>query len=177
MPEITAKTIMTSDIVSVRTDTPVTELAGLMAGKRLRAVPVFDPQDQLVGVVTEEDLVHQDARVHYPTFFHFLEGYIMLPGSMKKFENDLKKAVGATAEEVMDTSYPVAGLDSDISEIATRMVEKDYEYVLVVDDGVLQGIITRTDVVRALAQGEPAQGEPAPGEPEDEKPAEGGPAD
>ncbi len=156
MAEITAKTIMTSDIVSVRTDTPVTEVARLMADNRLRAVPVFDEQDVLVGVVSEEDLVHQDARVHYPTFFHFLEGYIMLPGSLKKFESELKKAVGATAGEVMDTSYPTASPDSDISEIATSMVDKDYEYVLVVSDGALQGIITRADVVRALAQGGPA---------------------
>ena len=97
MTSITARTIMSTNIFSARTDTPVSELAGLMAENRLRAVPIFDEQEQLIGVVTEEDLVHQDARVHYPTFFHFLEGYIMLPGSLKKFENELQKAVGATA--------------------------------------------------------------------------------
>jgi CBS domain-containing protein len=152
MTSITARTIMSTNIFSARTDTPVSELAGLMAENRLRAVPIFDEQEQLIGVVTEEDLVHQDARVHYPTFFHFLEGYIMLPGSLKKFENELQKAVGATAGEVMDTRYPTAGPDSDINEIATRMVEKDHEYILVVDDGTLIGVITRADIVRALAK-------------------------
>lgn len=152
MTSITASTIMSSNIISARTDTPVSELAGLMAENRLRAVPIFDEQEQLVGVVSEEDLVHQDARVHYPTFFHFLEGYIMLPGSLKKFESELQKAVGATAGEVMDTKYPTTGPDSDIGEIATRMVEKDHEYILVVDDGTLTGVITRADIVRALAR-------------------------
>ena len=40
----------------------------------------------------------------------------------------------------MDTKYPTAGPDSDINEIATRMVEKDHEYILVVDDGTLIGV-------------------------------------
>ncbi len=152
MPSVTARNIMTSDIISARTDTPVSEIAGLMADNRLRVVPIFDEQDQLVGVVSEEDLVHQDARVHYPTFFHFLEGYIMLPGSTKKFESELKKAVGATAGEVMDTTFPTTGLDSDITEIASILVDKDYEYILVVDEGSLVGLITRADIVRALAR-------------------------
>jgi CBS-domain-containing membrane protein len=152
MDSVTARDIMSPDIISARTDTPVSELARLMADNRLRAVPIFDQQDQLVGVVSEEDLVHQDARVHYPTFFHFLEGYIMLPGSMKKFESDLQKAVGATAEEVMDTKYPTARPSSDITEIATILVDKDYEYILVVDGGTLAGLITRADIVRALAR-------------------------
>lgn len=152
MPSVTARNIMSSEIISAKTDTPISEVARLMADNRLRAVPIFDEQDQLVGVVSEEDLVHQDARVHYPTFFHFLESYIMLPGSMKKFESDLKKAVGATAGEVMDTTYPTTEPDSDISEIASILVDKDYEYILVVEEGALTGVITRADIVRALAR-------------------------
>jgi len=68
MPSVTASNIMTSDIISAKTDTPVSEIAGLMADNRLRVVPIFDEQDQLVGVVSEEDLVHQDARVHAGLF-------------------------------------------------------------------------------------------------------------
>lgn len=154
---ITAKDIMSTEIISVKLDTPVKEMARIMAEKRVRCLPVFDDENRLMGVVTEEDLVHQDARVHFPTFFHFLESYIVLPTSLKKFEEDLKKAVGSRAEEVMDTNYPTVYPHSILSEIASRMVEKDLEYVLVVDEGELVGIITRADVVRTLAEGEEAR--------------------
>ncbi len=153
MGEKKASSVMSRHVVSVSPDTPVREVARMMAEKRLRAVPVLDKEGNLLGVVSEKDLVHQDARVHFPTFFHFLEGYIMLPGSLKRFEKELRQAVGATAGEVMDTDYPVIDPDGDLSEVATCMVEKDCEFLLVMREKELLGIITRADLVRFLAEG------------------------
>lgn len=155
MAETRAEEVMTREVITVKPDTPVREVASLMAEKRLRAVPVVDEGGRLLGVVSEEDLVHQDARVHFPTFFHLLEGYIMLPGSLKRFEKELRQAVGATAGEVMDTEFPVVSPDSDLTQVATCMVEKDCDYLLVMRGEELLGIITRADLVRFLAvQGE-----------------------
>ncbi len=151
MAEVRASDAMTREVVTVRPNTPVKELASLMAERRLRAVPVVDEGGRLLGVVSEEGLVHQDARVHFPTFFHLLESYIMLPGSLKRFEKELRQAAGATAEEVMDTDFPVVAPDSDLSQVATCMVERDCDYLLVMRGGELLGIITRADLVRFLA--------------------------
>ncbi len=148
-----AREVMTREVVTVKPQTPVREVASLMAERKLRAVPVMDEDGRLLGVVSEEDLVHQDARVHFPTFFHFLEGYIMLPGSLKRFEKELRQAVGATAEEVMDREFSAVDPDSDIAEAASCMIEKDCDYLLVMREGELKGIISRADLVRYLAGG------------------------
>lgn len=152
MVEAKAEEVMTPEVITVKPDTPVREVATLMVEKRLRAVPVVDEGGRLLGVVSEEDLIHQDARVHFPTFFHLLEGYIMLPGSLKRFEKELRQAMGATAEEVMDTDFPVVDPNSDLSQVATCMVEKDCDYLLVMREEELLGMITRADLVRFLAK-------------------------
>ncbi len=145
--------IMSTDLVKVGPDMEVRELAKLMVEKHIRCIPVEDSEGRFLGLVTEEDLVHQDARIHFPTFFHFLESYIMLPGSFNRFERDLKKAVGAKASEVMDEKPVKVTPDTDIEFVATQMADHDVEYVLVMEDEKLTGIVTRTDILRAIASG------------------------
>lgn len=148
--------IMSTDVVKAGPDTEVRELARLMVEKRIGCIPIEDAQGKLLGLVTEGDLVHQDARIHFPTFFHFLESYIMLPGSFNRFEQDLKKAVGAEASEVMNLKPVKIPPDTDIEYVATLMVDHDVEYVLVVEGEKLAGIVTRTDILKAIAAGRAA---------------------
>ena len=146
-----ARDIMSRDVITVGLEATVKEMAQAMVENRIRCLPVVDEEGRVLGVVDEEDLVHQDARVHFPTFIHFLESYIMLPTSIKRFEKELRQAVGAKAAEVMESDFhAVSPLDS-VEEVATLMVEKDLEYVLVLEEGRLQGVITRADILRTLA--------------------------
>ena len=145
--------IMSKDLVTQGPETEVRELAGLMVEKRLRCIPIEDAEGNLLGIVTEDDLVHQDARIHFPTFFHFLESYIMLPGSFNRFERDLKKAVAAKASEVMNLKPVKVPPDTEIEYVATLMADHDVEYVLVMEGDKLSGIVTRTDILKAIAKG------------------------
>ena len=148
-----ARDIMSREVVTVGPDATVREMAQTMVERRIRCLPVVDGEGRVLGVVDEEDLVHQDARVHFPTFIHFLESYIMLPTSLKRFEKELRQAVGARAAEVMERDFhTVSPLDS-VEEVATLMVEKDLEYVLVLEGERLLGVITRADILRTLAGG------------------------
>ncbi len=145
--------IMSGEVITVGLEATVKEMAQMMVENRIRCLPVVDEEGRVLGVVDEEDLVHQDARVHFPTFIHFLESYIMLPTSLKRFEKELRQAVGATAGEVMEKDFQaVSPLDS-VEKTATLMVEKDLEYVLVLEDERLQGVVTRSDILRTLAGG------------------------
>ncbi len=144
---------MSGEVITVGLEATVKEMAQMMVENRIRCLPVVDEEGRVLGVVDEEDLVHQDARVHFPTFIHFLESYIMLPTSLKRFEKELRQAVGATAGEVMEKDFQaVSPLDS-VEKTATLMVEKDLEYVLVLEDERLQGVVTRSDILRTLAGG------------------------
>ncbi|MGQ9475601.1 MAG: CBS domain-containing protein [Actinomycetota bacterium] len=73
-----AREIMNASPITVGSDTSVREMAGIMVENRIRCLPV-EEEGKLLGVVDEEDLVHRDARVHFPTFIHFLESYIFQP--------------------------------------------------------------------------------------------------
>jgi CBS domain-containing protein len=144
---------MSTDLVKQGPDTEVRELARLMVEKRISCIPIEDAEGNLLGLVTEDDLVHQDARIHFPTFFHFLESYIMLPGSFNRFERDFKKAVAAKASEVMNLKPVKVPPDTEIEYLATLTADHDVEYVLVVEGEKLSGIVTRTDILKAIAGG------------------------
>ncbi len=148
-----AREIMSPDPMTVGPEASVTEMAAIMVENRIRCLPVVDEEGRLLGVVDEEDLVHQDARVHFPTFIHFLESYIFLPSSLKRFEKELRQAVGYKAREVMEENIPMVGPLQSVEEVATLMLERDLEYVLVVEEGRLLGVITRGDILRTIAGG------------------------
>jgi CBS domain-containing protein len=100
-------------------------MAQIMVENRSRCLPVVDEAEKIIGVVDEEDLVHQDAKIHFPTFIHFLESYIMLPSSLNRFERELRQAVGSTARDVMEKEYHAVDPLDSVEEVATLMVDKD----------------------------------------------------
>jgi prepilin signal peptidase PulO-like enzyme (type II secretory pathway) len=108
-----------------------------MLDNRIRCLPVVDDDGKVLGVVDEEDLVHQDAKIKFPSFIHFLDSYIMLPSSLNRFQKELRQAVGAVAHDVMEEEYEAVALTDSVEEVATLMVKKDLEYVLVVEGGKL----------------------------------------
>lgn len=151
MADKTARDIMTSDLVTVQGDMSVTDAAHLMAEKRIGALPVVDAQGGLVGLVTEGDLIMQDVKVHFPTYLHLLGGFIFYPGSTERFENELKKAVGATVEDVMTAEPLTVQADAVVEDVATLMADRDVSRLPVLEGTRLVGIVSKGDIVRMLA--------------------------
>lgn len=145
--------IMSPDPLTVDPDVPVKDIAQMMLDNRIRCLPVVDPEGNVLGVVDEEDLVHQDAKIQFPSFIHFLDSYIMLPSSLNRFQRELRQAVGAVAHDVMEEEYEAVRPEDSVERVATLMVKKDLEYVLVVEGGKLQGVITRADILKTLTEG------------------------
>lgn len=149
----TARDIMTKDPLTVSRDLTVTDAAKLMVEKHIGALPVIE-DDKLVGIVTEGDLIMQDVRMEFPTYIHLLDGFIMYPPATARFESELKKAVGATVEDVM-TSEPVAvQADASVEDVATLMVDRDVSRIPVLEGEKLVGIVSKSDIVRSLIVGE-----------------------
>jgi CBS domain-containing protein len=151
MPDQTARDIMTPDPITVTADLPVTDAAHLMTEKRVGALPVLDADGALVGLVTEGDLIMQDAKVHFPTYLHLLGGFVFYPGSTERFESALRKAVGATVGDVMTADPVTIASGATIEDVATLLVERDVSRVPVMDGGTLVGIVSKSDIVRAIA--------------------------
>lgn len=98
--EALVRDIMTTPVITVRPELGVKELASLFREKRLGGVPVVNDDDNLVGIVTEGDLMAMDADVPLPHYFELLDSIIYL-GSRKKYEEQLRKASAATVADLM----------------------------------------------------------------------------
>jgi CBS domain-containing protein len=147
---------MTQDVVTVAPTTGVQEIARLLWSRGVSGVPVVDEDGTLVGIVRELDLLVRNANLHIPQYLRVLD--IMIPlGSRHEFEEELRRAMGATAADVMTGQVITVGPDTDLAEAATLMLDKDVNRLPVVDDGRLVGIISRADFVRLLAQDVPTE--------------------
>jgi CBS domain-containing protein len=152
MSDATARDIMTVELVTVSPDTSVTDASRLMVEHRVGSLPVLDG-DKVVGIVTESDLIHQDAKVHFPTYLDLLGGYVFSPGSTERFEQSLRKAVGASVADVMTPKPITVTPDAAVEDISTLLVERDVGSVLVLDGDKLVGVVSKSDIVRHLASG------------------------
>jgi len=148
-----AREIMSPDPITVGPEAAVKEMAQVMVDNRIRCLPVVDEEGGLLGVVDEEDLVHPEAKVHFPTTIHFLDSYIFLPSSLKDFEKELRQAVGSRASDVMVESPYTVGPQDSVEDVAALMVDKGLEYVMVVEGGLLKGVITQADLLKNLTGG------------------------
>lgn len=153
MADLTARDIMTPDPLTVARDLSVTDAARLMAERRIGALPVVE-EGVLVGLVTEDDLIMQEVKVEFPTYLHLLDGFIMYPPATARFENELKKAVGATVEDVMTAKPVTVTADTSVEDVATLMVDREVGRVPVLDAGRLVGIVSKSDIVRSLIGGD-----------------------
>lgn len=149
MTELTARDIMTPDPVTVSPDVSVTDAAHLMSSKHIGSLPVVD-NDKLVGLVTEGDLIMQDAKVHFPTYLSLLGGYVFAPGATDRFESALRKAVGANVRDVMTREPVTVTPEALVTDVATLLVERDVSRVPVVEGEKLVGIVSKSDIVRSL---------------------------
>jgi len=120
-----------------------------MVERRIGALPVLDGE-KLVGIVTEGDLIMRDVKVEFPTYLHLLDGFIMYPPATARFETELKKAVGATVDDVMTPDPVTVQADTPVADVATLMVDRDVSRVPVLDGERLVGIVSKSDIVRSL---------------------------
>lgn len=142
--------VMTTDVVTFKPSDTVEVAARTLAQGKIGGAPVVDDSGALVGLLEDDDLIVQDARIHVPTVISVLGAYIELPGEQSRMEKELRKAVGTSVGDVMDADPPTCSPDDNLETVATVMHERNVSRLPVVRDGRLVGIIARGDVVRSL---------------------------
>jgi CBS domain-containing protein len=146
---------MTADVLTLRPTDTVEQAARALSQRRLGGAPVVDDDGTVLGLLEDDDLIVQDTRLHVPTVISVFGAYLELPSSLRHFESDLRKAVGATVADVMDRDAPTCRPDDTIESVATVLHERNASRMPVVDaDGRLVGIISRGDLVRAIVGGD-----------------------
>src|SRR3954451_23561111 len=141
---------MTTDVLTFGPDDPVQDAYQRLSDRGVDGAPVVDAAGRVVGMLTTDDLLVQETRLHYPTVVSLFGAYLELPSSHRHFEEDLRRAVGATVSEVMDDTVITCGEDDTLETAATVMHERKVGRIPVVRDGVLVGIIGQRDIIRAI---------------------------
>lgn len=152
--------LMTSPVATVLPTATVAEIARIMLEDHVSGVPVVDARGVVIGIVTESDLVAKHARVHMPTYFSILG--MTFPVGAGHADDDLRRALAVSAEDLMTREVVVVGPDSPVDDAATMMVEHHVNPLPVLDRGKLVGLVSRTDIVRLLLVEETDAGTAAP---------------
>lgn len=128
-----ARDVMTSPVMTLSPDVPVPAAADFLGSHGFTAAPVVDADGQLVGIVSEADLVRSPV----------VPDWWVLQGQPDP-----------TVEQVMSSTPTTMRSADDLADVATAMFEARIRSIPIVDDGELVGIVTRRDVLRVVARRE-----------------------
>lgn len=132
-PRLRVRDVMTQRVYRTTPDAPVQDVLDLVADHRLRAVPVVGADRQVVGMVTDRDLLR-----------HFL------PEVQRPADARAASWAEVRVRDVMSRSVICVSEDQALAEVTSMLVSKDIERLPVVHEGQLTGFLTRGDILRKV---------------------------
>lgn len=154
-----ASDIMTTSVVSVGPDTEVKEIAGLLLKHRISAVPVVNKNDQVIGLVSEGDLMRRAENDTEDRHAWWLAELV----STRNKPADYIKSHGRRASDVMTRAVISVEDDAPLNEIASLLERHHIKRVPVIREDRLVGIVSRANLLHGLAaQRSDAGGDVAP---------------
>jgi CBS domain-containing protein len=139
--------IMTPRVTTVRADTPIAEAAELMLKKRISGLPVVDADGKLAGIVSEGDFIRRGeigTRRRRSGWLEFLVG----PG---KLASEYVREEGRTVKDVMTAEPATISEDATLEDIVQLMEQKGIKRLPVLRGDALIGIVTRANLLQAVA--------------------------
>ncbi len=139
--------VMVRDVVTVRPDTDVADAIKLLAEHDVSALPVVDEQGNLIGILSEADLVHRveiGTEKRRPWWLEAVTGASTLA-------EEFAKSHGKEVGEIMTSDVVSVSEDTPLAEIAALFERKRIKRVPVVKDGKLVGVVSQSNLIQALA--------------------------
>lgn len=142
--------IMSTRVISVSPDADIAAAATLMVQHGVSGLPVIDG-GRLVGIVTETDLVSREIDIDPPVYGTFLDAVFRFPWD--RTDEEFQRVLATTVGELMTEHVLTVSTNATISDVANLMFKQGANPVPVVDDaGRVVGIVSRSDIVRMIAQ-------------------------
>ena len=138
--------VMNADLITIESSLTFDNILKIMTEKGAGKLPVIN-NGELIGVVTRDDILVRQETAPLPPVIAFWDLLITLPEN-KEFKKKLKKLSGYTAKDIMSTDYLVVKKSDDLANVITQIVEQKYNYALVVEEDSIEGIITKTDLIK-----------------------------
>lgn len=139
--------IMTTD-AAVGPEATVDEVARMLVERHLSGVPVVDTHRRLLGLITENDLVAKQARVHLPKYLGILG--LVIPIESRGSDEEIEHALAVNAEQLMEPDPPAVDINASVEDAATLMVDEDANPIPVLHAGQVVGLVSRRDIIRFL---------------------------
>jgi CBS domain-containing protein len=154
-----ARDVMTSAVVSVSRETPTSEIAKILRDHAISAMPVVDEAGAPIGMVSEGDLIGRDESERQAR----LDWWLTLLAEGERLSEDFLAGLRASecrAGDIMSAPVITVGEEIDITEIARLLTTHNIKRVPVLRDSRIVGIVSRADLVHALAAGPTERTEP-----------------
>lgn len=142
-----ARDIMTKNVVSITPDRSIAEMAETMQKFRVSGLPVIDARGRLVGLVTEGDCLRRAETGTAST----RAGWRWFLASTETLAGEYIRSHGRKVADVMTRDLITIGEDTDLDEIVHLMEKHKIKRLPVVRDGAVIGIVSRANLVQALA--------------------------
>ena len=142
--------IMTKNVITCEADTKVSDIAKKLIKHDITGMPVVKGKE-VIGIVTEADLIMQRAKIHIPAYIQLLDSFLYLEDP-KAVEEELRKILGLTAQDVMTEDVITIGPEDSVEDLATLIEKEHINPIPVIEDKTLVGIVSRADIVRLLAR-------------------------
>jgi CBS domain-containing protein len=142
-----AADVMTPNVVTVPPDAPITQAVRIMLQHHISGLPVVDAGGNLVGIVTEADLLHRVELGTQRRRSRWLE-FLIGPG---RLADEYTHASGRKVHEVMTRDVHAVNEDAPLDEIVHLMERRRVKRLPVLRGKALAGIVTRANLMRALA--------------------------
>jgi len=146
---LNASDIMTTEVMTVKKETPLKELAEILYENRINGVPVVDDEGLLIGIICESDLIRKDKKLHIPTVVALFDAVFYLESS-KNIEKEIEEISATTVSDLFTREVVTVGEKTAIDEIATIMTQKKIYTIPVMDGERLVGIVGKGDVIRTF---------------------------
>ena len=143
--------IMSTPPITLLQGATVEEAVATLVENSIEGAAVIDDDGHLVGLLDDDDILISEARLHAPTTIEILGAYIPIPGDLKRFNDEVRQALGRTVGEVMDANPPFLAEGATVEDAATLMHDRGVSRLPIVDaEKRVIGIVTRGDLVRSL---------------------------
>jgi CBS domain-containing protein len=142
-----AADVMVSNVISVGSQASVQEVADVLLRNRISGVPVTGPQGELVGIVSEGDLMRRPeagTRRRY-------SWWLSLIASKEEMASEYIKSHSRKVVDVMTRSVVTAAPDTPVCDVAELLEKHGIKRVPIVKDGKVVGIVSRANLLQALA--------------------------
>lgn len=147
MSPLPAKAIMTAPVITVSPEMPLRDAVRILVERHISGLPVVDAAGQLVGIVTEADLLYKEAT---PKPAEPLLRWFGRSLWLERLLGAYRKVEGRTVGEVMTHNVVTATEDTPVHILASRMVQFGVNRLPIVRDRTVVGIVTRADVLKVF---------------------------